>query len=309
MEQWISKFLTYKGTYHNLSSRTIKAYKSDLYLLNDYCTLQNIELTDGILPFINELNHKKKLKATSLKRKLITYRMFYRYLLNNQVVVKNQQFEGARLSYPIPKKMPKTLKITEINHLLSTMYERIHNPTVSSYQKGNCIRDTALLELLISTGIRISEASNIQLNDYDQSDHSLLIHGKNRKERLIYLSSNEAAEAIAAYLKIRDRFHPKDNSLFVNKYGKQLSIYGIEDIFSKYLRLANIESTATPHYLRHTFATELLNNGANIREVQELLGHSSIVTTQIYTEVSLKRKRHVLDTYNYRNSMNIKTSK
>lgn len=309
MEQWISDFLNYKKNYHNLSSRTIKAYRSDLGLLASYCLHQEVAFPEGITLFINKLNQEDKLKISSLKRKLITYRMFYKYLTNNELIPRNQQFEDIRFSYPKQKKMPKTLRVSEINHLLSTMYARVQNKEISIYQRKNCVRDIALLELLISTGVRISEASNINLNDYDLSDHSLLIHGKNNKERLIYLSSTETKQAISSYLDIRADYRPIDHSLFINKYGQRLSIYGIEDIFSKYLKLANIQTAATPHYLRHTFATELLNNGANIREVQELLGHSSIVTTQIYTEVSMERKRHVLNTYNYRNSMNIKTSK
>ncbi|MBP1047967.1 tyrosine-type recombinase/integrase [Enterococcus sp. BWM-S5] len=309
MNQWISDFLIYKKNYHNLSSRTIKAYESDLNLLAIFCLDKKIPVADGIIPFINKLNQEDQLKISSLKRKMITYRMFYKYLASNNIIPRNQQFEDSRISYPIQKKMPKTLKISDIDHLLSTMYFRSQNEAVSIYQRKNCTRDIALLELLISTGIRISEASSIDLSDYDQMDNSLLIHGKNGKERLIYLSSHETKQAITTYLKIRGTYHPVDQSLFVNKYGKRLSIYGIEDIFSKYLKLADIQTPATPHHLRHTFATELLNNGANIREVQELLGHSSIVTTQIYTEVSMERKRHVLDTYNYRNSLIIKTSK
>ncbi|WP_202059961.1 tyrosine-type recombinase/integrase [Enterococcus sp. BWR-S5] len=309
MKQWISDFLNYKKNYHNLSSRTIKAYHSDLSLLADYCLNQEVAFPEGIILFINKLNQEDQLKISSLKRKLITYRMFYKYLTSNELIPRNQQFEDTRISYPKQKKMPKTLRISEINHLLSTMYTRVQSNAISAYQRKNCTRDIALLELLISTGIRISEASNINLNDYNLSDNSLLIHGKNSKERLIYLSSTETKQAISSYLNIRKDYRPVDHSLFINKYGTRLSIYGIEDIFSKYLKIANIETTATPHYLRHTFATELLNNGANIREVQELLGHSSIVTTQIYTEVSMERKRHVLNTYNYRNSMIIKTSK
>lgn len=309
MEQWISDFLLYKKNYHNLSPRTIKAYQSDLHLLASYCFNQEVTIPEGIILFINKLNQEDALKISSLKRKLITYRMFYKYLSNKELIPRNQQFEDTRISYPKQKKMPKTLRISEIDHLLSTMYARAQNKKISPYQRKNCIRDIALLELLISTGIRISEASNIDLDDYDQIDNALLIHGKNGKERLIYLSSAETKQAINRYLAIRKDYQPVDHSLFINKYGQRLSIYGIEDIFSKYLKLAEIKTLATPHYLRHTFATELLNNGANIREVQELLGHSSIVTTQIYTEVSMERKRHVLNTYNYRNSLNIKTSK
>lgn len=309
MNTEIQQFLAYKKNYHNLSERTIKAYQSDLTALQEFCSHYQLPLTQGILQHMENLNQTNALKPTSLKRKMITYRMFYKFLVTKKKIEPDSEFEHYRANYIIPKKMPRTLKIRDINQLLNYMYQRLSHPMTSLYQKRNCIRDIALLELLISTGIRISEASLINLSDYDQLENSLLIYGKNRKERMIYLSSPETCQALLTYLAIREQFSPNDQSFFLNKYGKRLSIYGIENIFAKYLQLANIETKATPHYLRHTFATELLNNGANIREVQELLGHSSIVTTQIYTEVSIERKKHVLNSFNYRNEMKVKTSK
>jgi integrase/recombinase XerD len=309
MNKEIQQFLTYKKNYHNVSLRTIKAYQSDLTTLQEHCCENKVDLTQGILELMEQLHQNAQLKPTSLKRKMITYRMFYKFLVTKKQIEPDIEFEHYRASYIIPKKMPRTLKIREINQLLNYMYQRLSDSTTSLYQKRNCIRDIALLELLISTGIRISEASSINLSDYDQIENSLLIYGKNRKERMIYLSSTETRQALLTYLAIREQFHPSDQSFFLNKYGERLSIYGIENIFAKYIDLANIDTHATPHYLRHTFATELLNNGANIREVQELLGHSSIVTTQIYTEVSIERKKYVLNSFNYRNELDVKTSK
>ncbi|MHC5227065.1 tyrosine-type recombinase/integrase [Enterococcus sp. LJL99] len=309
MNKQIQQFLSYKKNYHNLSIPTIKAYQSDLTTLYQYCCENDLPLTQGILQHIEHFHQLNLLKPTSLKRKMITYRMFYNYLVTKKFIERDLEFEHYRVNYVIPKKVPRTLKIREINLLLNCMYERLAHSSTSLYQKKNCIRDIALIEMLIATGIRISEASLINLADYDQIENSLLIYGKNRKERMIYLSSEETRIALLNYLSIREQFNPEDQSLFINKYGKRLSIYGIEDIFSKYLKLAKIQTKATPHYLRHTFATELLNNGANIREVQELLGHSSIVTTQIYTEISIERKKHVLNNFNYRNDMDVKTSK
>ena len=125
------------------------------------------------------------------------------------------------------------------------------------------------------------------------------------KERLLYISSMEVREKMARWLEIREEMAPSDHAVFLNKYGDRISIYGIEKIFYKYRDMAGITSEATPHSLRHSFATQLLNNGAGIRDVQELLGHKSIVTTQIYTEVTLNRKKFVLEKYNGRNFLNI----
>lgn len=309
MNKNMQQFLAYKKNYHNLSNRTIKAYQSDLVALDHYCSQHEVTITQGILALMENLHQATLLKPTSLKRKMITYRMFYKFLVTKKIIERDSEFEQYRANYIIPKRMPRTLKVRDIHQLLNCMYQRLTQPATSVYQKRNGVRDIALLELLISTGIRISEASLINLSDYDLVENSLLIYGKNRKERMIYLSSEEARQALLAYLAIREQFQPKDQSFFLNKYGERLSIYGIENIFTKYLQLAQIDTKATPHYLRHTFATELLNNGANIREVQELLGHSSIVTTQIYTEVSIERKKYVLNSFNYRNEMDVKTSK
>lgn len=141
----------------------------------------------------------------------------------------------------------------------------------------------------------------MNVDDYNREEETLLIHGKGRKERMLFLSSPAVAKKLMGWLKFRDCFRPSCNALFVNKYGDRLSIYSVENIFEKYKRKSMINPMATPHYLRHSFATQLLNNGATIRDVQELLGHNSIVSTQIYTEVSYARKKEVMMRYNERN--------
>ncbi|MDE7167729.1 MAG: tyrosine-type recombinase/integrase [Clostridia bacterium] len=163
------------------------------------------------------------------------------------------------------------------------------------------IRDAALIDLLICTGIRIGEAAAITLDDIISSERTLLIHGKGRKQRLIYISSPITWERLKCLIKERKK--SDNNYLFVNRYGHQLSIHGIEDIYKKYAEKAQINKKSTPHYLRHTFATNLLANGADLRSVQEILGHASVATTQIYTEVTTNRKKQVLKKFNYRNKL------
>lgn len=168
MNTEIQQFLAYKKNYHNLSERTIKAYQSDLTALYVYCEQHHATVTQGILALMEHLQQTTVLKPTSLKRKMITYRMFYKFLIAKKHIEPDLEFEQHRANYIIPKKMPRTLKIREINQLLNYMYQRLSHTATSFYQKRNCIRDIALLELLISTGIRISEASLINLSDYDQ---------------------------------------------------------------------------------------------------------------------------------------------
>ena len=157
------------------------------------------------------------------------------------------------------------------------------------------------MDLLISTGIRIGEAAALTLEDVIASERTLLIHGKGRKQRLIYISSPITWNRLMSLIKQRKRCG--GNYLFINRYGNPISIHGIEDIYAKYVKKAKLEVKSTPHYLRHTFATNLLSNGADLRSVQEILGHASVATTQIYTEVSTNRKKQVLKKYNYRNNL------
>lgn len=121
---------------------------------------------------------------------------------------------------------------------------------------------------------------------------------------MLYISSTEVIDIITQWINKRDYFNPKTEHLFINKYGNKLSIYGIENIFYKYRDLSGINPAATPHYLRHTFATQLLENGADLRSVQELLGHSRISTTEIYTEICVEHKKKVLMNFNLRNKFN-----
>lgn len=181
-------------------------------------------------------------------------------------------------------------------------FDSIEFNSLTSFGKFEYTRDVALIDLLISTGVRIGEAAAITLNDIIVPERTLLIHGKGRKQRLIYISASITWNRIITLL--RERNHSGGgNTLFVNRYGKPISIHGIEYIYKKYLKKANISTHSTPHYLRHTFATNLLANGADLRSVQEILGHASVATTQIYTEVTTQRKKQVLDKYNYRNKL------
>ena len=194
------------------------------------------------------------------------------------------------------------MSVNETATLLAQLTANYFNAT-TKYQQWTCIRNLALIDILISTGIRIGEAANIDLNDICISDHTLLIHGKGRKQRLIYISCPQTWKNLMMWIKTRSSRQATTNKLFVNRYGGQISIHGIEYIYNSVKKVANLNTNSTPHYLRHTFATNLLENGADLRSVQEILGHSSVSTTEIYTEVTTKRKRQVLDQFNYRNTL------
>lgn len=292
---FLSKFINYLQATKNLSDKTLKAYSSDL---NQFFKYEQNILQPDICAFISYLNIEFKLKDTSIRRKIITLKNFYNYLIDSEVI-ESSPFKKLKFRFKQERKLPKTLSITEIGKILKCF--EIEISALSPFALKEYIRDAALIDLLVSTGIRIGEAAAIVLEDIISSEHTILIHGKGRKQRLIYISSPVTWYRIKALIK--ERNNSTCPFLFVNRYGKPLSIHGIEDIYKKYINKAQITTKSTPHYLRHTFATNLLANGADLRSVQEILGHASVATTQIYTEVTTARKKQVLKKFNYRNKL------
>ncbi len=292
---YLSKFINFLQATKNLSPKTLKAYTSDL---KQFFSFETNILHPDICAFVSHLNLHLKLKDTSIRRKIITLKNFYDYLLNYDLIPASP-FAKLKFKFKQERRLPKTLSVNEITRILNCFNTDV--TSLSSFGKKQYIRDAALIDLLISTGIRIGEASAITLDDIIHSERTVLIHGKGRKQRLIYISSSITWERLKTLIK--ERRQSNNPSLFVNRYGQPISIHGIEDIYKKYLNKAQIRTKSTPHYLRHTFATNLLANGADLRSVQEILGHASVATTQIYTEVTTNRKKQVLKKFNLRNKI------
>ena len=292
---YLSKFINYLKATKNLSSKTLAAYSSDL---TQFISYEHEILNPDICSFISYLSGDLKLKDASIRRKIITLKIFYEYLLDNDLIA-SSPFKKLKFKFKQEKKLPKTLPVSEVNKLLQCF--DIETSSLSIFAQKEYIRDSALIDLLISTGIRIGEAAAITLDDIIVSERTLLIHGKGRKQRLIYISSSVTWNRIKTLIK--ERLKASNNYLFVNRYDSPITPHGIEDIYKKYAKKAQINVRSTPHYLRHTFATNLLSNGADLRSVQEILGHASVATTQIYTEVTTNRKKQVLQKYNYRNKL------
>lgn len=297
---YINQLITQLKITKNLQEQTLKAYSSDITNFFNYINKDKIEQID-ILNYINYLFDEKKLKDRSIKRKIISLKIYFNFLEDNSLINSNP-FNKLKFKFKQEKKLPKTLQKNEVKKLLETVYNEL-NSSITPYKKFETIRNISLLEILISTGIRIQEASSITLNDISLQEKTIIIHGKGRKERQLFILNKYVLSSLKNWLTIRKTSSPKCNNIFINKYGNPLSIHSIENIFRKYKTLSNINIKATPHYLRHTFATNLLTNGADLRSVQEILGHSSISTTQIYLEISSNRKKQVLQKYNYRNNL------
>ncbi len=286
MKEYIDKFIYYLKTERGASDHTIRAYKRDLEVLA-LMTDKNIEDVDlfDIRAYVAGQAHKG-LKKTTLRRRLDTVRSFFRYLHREGVVKLNP----ARLVSPpkLREALPKTLSVDDTFLLMEK---------AEGFGFGH-IRDKAILELFYSCGIRVSELTGLDMNDFNIREAVIKVRGKGKKERLLPVGS-KAHNAVKSYI-IERLLYKKQKSdidseaLFISRLGKRISNRSVRRIVVKYARETGIESSIGPHSLRHTFASHLLQEGADLRVIQELLGHSSLSTTQKYTHLDIK---HLMDVY------------
>lgn len=223
--------------------------------------------------------------ATSIARKLASLRTFFQFCMRRGWLDRNPAKEVA--SPKIPKRVPKFLTIDEVEALLKA--------PDSIDMLG--IRDKAILETLYASGLRVSELVGLDVKDLDLSGGIVRVMGKGKKERLVPVGS-KACQWIRRYVELRPTLNPANDgngALFINRQGGRLTARSIERLVTKYLKRCGVQKAVTPHVLRHTFATHLLNAGADMRGIQELLGHASLSTTQKYTHVSVDKMMDVYD--------------
>lgn len=287
LDAYIKKFLKYLGIERNVSNHTLRAYERDLKDFSEYCRAQpgDIDMID-IRGFISEQINKGKSKTT-VSRKLATLRSFFSYLYQEGYVKINQ----AKL-VPAPKTskhLPNFLSVDDAFNLVQTPEGIGLLP----------VRDRAILELLYSSGLRVSEVAGLNIDDLNTREGMVRVKGKGKKERIVPVG-NKAMDSLKSYLIERKLYKKKksisdsDNALFLNRYGERLTDRQIRRIVVKYARAIGIDGQIGPHTLRHTFATHLLFGGADLRVIQELLGHSSLSTTQKYTHLDIG---HLIDVY------------
>ncbi len=280
LNEHIKAFIEYLRVERNLALNTQKAYKCDLQKFTDFWQSMDKEEQTHFTPrqvierYLVSLFYNK-IDKSSIARKFSCFKSFERYLKKEGI---NLELKLVRPR--LDKKLPIYLSIDEIFHLLDT----VKNSELTSQYP---IRDKAILELLYATGVRCSELVNIKLSDIDTDNRTIRIIGKGNRERIV-LFGKKADDQIKHYLE-HERLHPKhiDEALFLNYRGEQLTSRSIQRIFEMFRRFLKLERKITPHKIRHSFATHLLNQGADLRIVQELLGHKTLSSTEKYTHVSL----------------------
>ncbi|MCX7927995.1 MAG: site-specific tyrosine recombinase XerD [Candidatus Omnitrophica bacterium] len=288
MKELIDTFLNYLTVERGLAKNTILAYERDLKVYADFLKNNRTSSFDSVekKDVINFMISQKDtgLSANSIARRLAAVRMFHRFLVRERL---NKDDPTALIDSPkLWKKVPQTLSVNEVETLLA-------QPNVRDKRQG--MRDRAILETLYATGMRVSELVNLKIDSINLTAGFVRCVGKGNKERVIPLGS-KAISSIKRYLEYsRPILLKKKDSefLFVNRSGKRLSRQSVWKIIKYYSRCAHIKKPIRPHILRHSFATHLLERGADLRSVQEMLGHANISTTQIYTHINKERLKAI----------------
>ena len=281
MKKEVVDFLKYLKVELNFSNNTVVSYQQDLTDFFSYIDKNNINFIrlnkENVREYLKYLDDKK-LKNSTIARRISAIRSFYNYLLSNKVV-ENNIFNSIR-NPKLEKKLPNYLSYEELAIILDNI----------DMSTDIGIRNRLIIEMFYATGCRVSELINIKMCDINTTNKSIRIMGKGSKERIVYYGEY-AADYLNKY--INTGFNKNSKYLFLNDKGEKFKVQEVEQVIHKLIEHLAIKTHVTPHTLRHTFATHLLNNGADIKSVQELLGHSSLNTTGIYTHVSNERLKDV----------------
>lgn len=294
LEQSLKKFLVSLALERNYSENTVKAYNSDLVQLEQFLQQQlgrkQLSVRElnrlSIRHYLSTL-HRKKYNSHSIMRKLTAIRSFCRYLCRQGLLPSNPA--TGLIPARGQKRLPSFLEVTQAARVMD----------LPDRKKVIGLRDLAILELLYGTGIRLMELVGLNLTDVDLVGEVIKVRGKGKKERILPLG-RKAQQALESYLDRRSELsvkgrRPSRTAVFLNYQGGRISARSVRRMVTGYLRQVSEKSHLSPHLLRHTFATHMLDAGADLRAVKELLGHASLSSTQIYTHVTVEKLRRIYD--------------
>ncbi len=296
----IEKYIAYCKMQKMLDEKTLKAYRTDLVQFSHFFGSQNIcTLTvSDIESYVGYLNQNFKPKTA--KRKIASIKAFFHHL-EYKDIIKTNPFNKVRLKFREPLSLPKTIPLYTVEAFLFTIYKE-HSLASTTYRQKRTLLDIAIIETLFSTGIRISELCNLKISDVNLYNASIRIYGKGSKERMIQLGNNDVIHLLESYKNSFRLEIQRSGYFFTNPNATPVSDQSVRRMINKYCSLAAIDLHITPHMFRHTFATCLLEADVDIRYIQEMLGHSSITVTEIYTHVALSKQKDILSTKHPRGS-------
>ncbi len=292
LEHLINIYLEHCSIQNNLGFKTLKAYKSDLSqfreFMNDKDFLNKNNIEDYIA-YLKSMSYKIK----TIKRKIASLKAFFSFLTYQEYIEFNP-FYKIKLKIKESFVLPKIITIEDLNKLFNVIEEKIEITNNSKYTYKELLRDRAILELLLASGIRIGELCALKRNNIMYSSNLIKIKGKGSKERMIPIYHPRLIDDLLAYEKAFDEELKCSEYFFISKRKNRISCQSVAYMIKKYSRLAGIGINITPHMFRHTFATMLLEQDVDSRQIQLILGHSSIYTTQIYTHISSKKKNDIM---------------
>ncbi len=294
LQTHISNYLSFCQNQKRLDKKTLKAYRIDLTQFAQKIGTSDIAMiqSGNLEEFIASLHTTCKPKT--VKRKIASLKVFYHYLLYREVIERNP-FDKIQVKFREPVILPKTIPLSTVELFLAEMYQQ-RTAAKTLHKKRNTLRDIAVIELLFASGMRISELCGLKQADINLPEKTILIYGKGSKERRIQIGNNDVVSILNEYNQEYQKEIENCCYFFVNHRSRPLSGQAVRRMINKYTSLAAISLHITPHMFRHTFATSLLEADVDIRYIQEMLGHSSINITEIYTHVTLSKQRDILAT-------------
>lgn len=293
----IDSFIGHCRFEKNLSPKTLKAYTTDLTQLAKF-------LSDRVYPIEISLITKVEIRAylefisplkpKSIKRKVASIKVLFNYLEFEDSITSNP-LRKMRIRIKEPKILPKVMDIKEIHKILEIAYEELHTVGSTQYGYAAALRNVVIVELLFSTGARVSEIANLKLQNINILTGAITIKGKGDKERIIQVCNKEVLKSLKEYYSLfSDKIQYSENYFLINRFGNKISDQSIRNNVKHLAIKAGIQKHITPHIFRHSFATLLLEKDVDIKYIQSLLGHSSIMTTQIYTHVNREKQIQIL---------------
>lgn len=297
LQEIIPRYLEFCRYQKCLDEKTLKAYRIDLRQfterVNEGKDVAVQKISKDMLEEYVAMLHRE-FKPKTVKRKIASVKALFHYLEYEEILAVNP-FERMRVKFREPVILPKTIPLFAVEEILRKMYQD-YTLAETVYRKQIVLREIVVIELLFATGMRISELCALKLADVDLQDRTILIYGKGAKERRIQIGSEAVLKVLKTYCdEYRDAMQ-KSGNFFVNQTGTPLSDQAVRRMIKRYAKRAEIELHITPHMFRHTFATSLMEADVDIRYIQEMLGHSSIHITEIYTHVTMAKQRDILVT-------------
>lgn len=300
----VRSYLNYCRCQRQLSPKTLKAYRIDLSQFMEFMKNTDHQLSRANLNrYITDLH--KRYKPKSARRKLTSLKAMCNYLVYEEIL-EASPFTRVRTQFREPLPLPRTIPLRTIQQLFSEAYKELLKAKPGSYQQKANLRNIAVLELLFATGMRVAELCSLKREDIDLSQGSLKVCGKGSKERVLYIGNQDAMAALRGYEEAFHKEITKTGCFFINQRKGRLSDQSVRQMIQKYAAGAGISLHITPHMFRHSFATLLLEADVDIRYIQQILGHSSITTTQIYTHVTTRKQRSILESKHPRNEFHLR---